>query len=95
VVTVSIDHTPLTASMTVTDRGSGIDAADLPHIFERFYRGTRSVKPNSIGIGLAMSKAIVEGQGGTISVRSEARRGSEFIIVFIKTLGETGSKTGG
>ncbi len=86
-VTVTVDHTPLTASLTVTDRGCGIEAADLPHIFERFYRSARSVKPNSIGIGLAMAKAIVEGQGGTISVRSERGRGSEFSVVFLKTLG--------
>lgn len=86
-VTVAVDHTPLTASVTVTDRGCGIEAADLPHIFERFYRSAHSVKPDSIGIGLAMAKAIVEGQGGTLSVRSERGRGSEFSIEFLKTLG--------
>lgn len=87
-IEIILDQTPLTASITVTDHGEGIDRAELPHIFERFYRGSHSVKPNSIGIGLALSKAIVEGQGGSISVRSEKGRGSEFIVTFLKTLGE-------
>lgn len=87
-VEILLDQTPLTASVTVADRGEGIDRADLPHVFDRFYKSARTVKPNSIGIGLAMSKAIVEGQGGNITVKSEKGRGSEFSIVFLKSLGE-------
>lgn len=85
---ITLEQTPLTASMEITDHGEGISPADLPHIFERFYRSTGTVKPNSIGIGLAMAKAIVEGQGGNITVKSEKGRGSQFTIVFLKTLGE-------
>ena len=87
-VEMRVGQTPLTAFLSVADRGEGISAEDLPRVFERFYRGTQAVKPNSIGIGLAMAKAIVEGQGGTISVKSERGRGSEFTIVFLKTVGE-------
>lgn len=87
-VDITLEQTPLTASISIADHGDGIGRADLPHIFERFYRSTSNIKPNSIGIGLAMSRAIVEGQGGSITVRSENGRGSEFTIVFLKTLGE-------
>lgn len=45
------------------DTGGGIDPADLPHLFERFYRG-RSAGPDSVGIGLALAQAVVTGQGG-------------------------------
>jgi signal transduction histidine kinase len=87
-VEISTDQTPLTSSIIVADRGEGIAAADLPRIFDRFYRSTAGVRPNSIGIGLAMAKAIVEGQGGSITVKSEKGKGSEFTITFLRTLGE-------
>jgi signal transduction histidine kinase len=87
-IEIMIDQTPLTSSVSVIDHGEGIERADLPRIFDRFYRSTQNVKPNSIGIGLAMSKAIVEGQGGSITVKSEEGKGSEFTITFLKTLGE-------
>lgn len=87
-VEITIDQTPLTSSIVVTDHGEGIAAADLPRIFDRFYRSTAGIKPNSIGIGLAMAKAIVEGQGGSITVKSEKGKGSEFTITFLRTLGE-------
>lgn len=87
-VEITLDQTALTASMLIADHGEGIDSGDLPHIFERFYRSASTVKPNSIGIGLAMAKAIVDGQGGSITVRSRKGHGSEFLIVFLKTLGE-------
>lgn len=87
-IEITLDQTPLTATVSIADHGEGIGRADLPHIFERFYRGSQAVKPNSIGIGLALSKAIVEGQGGSICVKSERGRGSEFTITFLKTLGD-------
>ena len=53
------------------------------HIFERFYQGENSSK-ESVGIGLALAKIIIDNQGGTIDVTSEENVGTEFIIKFNK-----------
>lgn len=54
----------------ITDFGKGIFEKDLPHIFERFYKG-ENTSPDSIGIGLALSKSIIEEDNGTVSVDSD------------------------
>jgi len=69
--------------LQVSDTGSGIAPADLPFVFDRFYRADKSrqrTDATSSGLGLAIAKAIVEGHGGTISVESEPGRGTSFII---------------
>jgi two-component system sensor histidine kinase BaeS len=69
--------------LTVRDTGTGIDPADLPFVFDRFYRADQSRQradnPSS-GLGLAIAKAIVEAHGGTIAVASSLGQGSEFTI---------------
>ena len=82
-VTVGLFKTRLTSGMIIRDNGQGIDNKDLPHIFERFYRGAGPNKPSSVGIGLSLSKAIIEGHGGSIRVQSEKGKGSEFTITFL------------
>lgn len=81
---ISIEDSPVLLRVLIRDTGTGIAKEDIPHIFERFYRGKHSVKSDSIGIGLALSKSIVESQGGSINVRSKIDAGTEFEIVFIK-----------
>ncbi|WCF10921.1 HAMP domain-containing histidine kinase [Paenibacillus thiaminolyticus] len=77
-----ISEEPPYAKVTITDTGTGIDPAELPFIFERFYRGekSRSRKTGGAGIGLAIVKAIVEAHGGSIEVASAVGQGSKFTI---------------
>ena len=65
-------------TVAVTDTGEGIAAEDLPHIWERFYRAdtARAPETGGTGIGLAISRRIVEDHGGTVFARSEHGRGS-------------------
>ncbi len=65
------------AVFTVRDRGPGIPAQDLAHVFERWYRGSRARYPGS-GLGLAIARAIVEAHEGRIWAESEEGRGSSF-----------------
>jgi signal transduction histidine kinase len=69
------------AVVEVRDEGAGIPAAELPHVFDRFYRGERAMQlaPGS-GLGLASAKRIVEQHGGTITVQSAERMGSTFTV---------------
>ena len=62
----------------VSDNGPGIDEADLPHIFEMFYRGTSSRREQGMGMGLAVAKWVADSHGWSISARSG--RGACFCI---------------
>jgi two-component system, OmpR family, sensor kinase len=69
------------ALLTVADTGAGIPAEDLSRVFERFYRAEKSrTGAGNSGLGLAISKAIVEAHGGNIEVSSEAERGTIFTV---------------
>ena len=69
--------------ITVTDNGSGIHPEDLHHIFKRFYRSRFSKDTQGIGLGLSLTKAIVEAHSGTIEVDSTLGTGTSFIINFL------------
>jgi signal transduction histidine kinase len=60
----------------LTDFGKGMHVEELPHVFERFYKGAGNRK--GIGLGLSIAKEIIERQGGTVGVRSEEGKGSTF-----------------
>ena len=66
--------------LAIVDTGIGIAPQDLPHVFERFWRAEPSRSRNSggTGIGLAITRRLVELQGGEIQVRSQLKQGSEF-----------------
>jgi signal transduction histidine kinase len=72
------------AGFLVEDEGLGIAEKDLPHIFERFYRGdkSRDSKTGGVGIGLSIVKALVEAHKGSIHVESEVGKGTAFKILF-------------
>jgi signal transduction histidine kinase len=80
---IAFEDNPLFTRITITDNGAGIDREDLPHIFRRFYKG-KNASDDSVGIGLAMSHAIISKQGGDISAESEKGKGTRFIITFYK-----------
>ena len=72
-----------TVEVTISDNGPGIPASDLPHIFDRFYRGEKSRKrsPNTgSGLGLSIARYIVLKHGGTIEATSQEGRGTTFTV---------------
>ena len=74
----------LYSEITVRDSGRGIDPDDLPHIFERFYKGRNSA-PSSVGIGLALSRAIIVRQNGTVKAENAREGGALFTIRFYRS----------
>ncbi|MHB8064000.1 MAG: sensor histidine kinase, partial [Ruminiclostridium sp.] len=81
-VKVNVKGTEEITQFVVKDNGPGIPKEDLPYIFERFYRADKSRNrlTGGSGIGLTISKAIVEAHGGKIDVNSSSEYGSEFIV---------------
>jgi two-component system sensor histidine kinase BaeS len=78
-----IVHRPSSIVLRVQDTGSGIEADDLPFIFDRFYRADKArqrVDSNASGLGLAIAKAIVEAHGGVLAVESSPGAGTTFTI---------------
>lgn len=91
-----IEHTPenkkiyinceknnFNTKIVIKDEGNGIDREDIKHIFERFYKGKNSSE-NSVGIGLALSKSIIEKDNGYILCTSEVGKGTTFEIKYIR-----------
>ena len=83
-IKVSSEETNISVNMRIEDNGCGISKKDLPNIFERFYHGGKS-DPNSNGIGLSLSKQIINSQNGTISCESEEGKGTIFEIKIYKS----------
>ena len=81
-VRVIVSPTRDGARIVVADTGAGIDAAELPHIFERFYRGSSSneARGSGSGLGLAIVKSIVDMHGGRISVESRLGTGTTVTV---------------
>ncbi|MGE5198484.1 MAG: sensor histidine kinase [Rhodospirillaceae bacterium] len=68
------------AQVRVSDTGPGIRPDELPHIWDRLFRGDTSRAERGLGLGLSLVKAVVEAHGGTVEVESEVGRGSTFTI---------------
>ena len=84
-IEISTDETTLWGRVIIRDNGCGITKEDLPHIFERFYHG-KNASSESVGIGLALSKAILNKENASASVASEEGSGTEFEIKFYKSV---------
>jgi two-component system phosphate regulon sensor histidine kinase PhoR len=77
-ITVSTRREGGSVTVAIADTGRGIAGDDLPHVFERFYKGDKVRTGEGAGMGLAIAKHIVEAHGGNIRVESEEGRGSTF-----------------
>jgi signal transduction histidine kinase len=82
-ISIIFENNPIYHSIIISDNGSGIDKEDLPHIFQRFYKG-KNASDDSVGIGLAMAKAIISEQNGDITIDSGPGQGTTFTIQFFK-----------
>lgn len=82
-IQVSFKENALFTQIIIKDSGEGIAKEDLPYIFQRFYKGKNAGK-DSFGIGLALAKAIIQNQGGDISVKSKKGEGSTFFVTIYK-----------
>ena len=80
---INYEENSLFTKITIRDEGEGISKEDLKHIFERFYKGKNSSE-NSVGIGLALAKNIIEKNNGMINCKSELDKGTEFVIKYMK-----------
>lgn len=83
-IEIQVNETPIFTRIAIRDNGLGIHPEDVHHIFRRFYRSRFSKDQRGIGIGLTLSKAIIEKHGGSITVDSELGRGSAFHLTFPK-----------
>lgn len=82
-IEIGCSDTPLYMEITLRDSGKGIEKEDLPHLFDRFYRGKNS-DASGYGIGLALCKTIITRQGGTVTARSHPQGVALFTIRFPK-----------
>lgn len=79
-ITIMAEEGSQEVVIKVIDDGIGIDAAEMPYIFDLFHRGPAGEKKEGYGIGLATVKAIVEGHGGRVQVESKLGEGSTFTV---------------
>lgn len=84
-VTVTVTENPLYTEITVSDTGSGISKKDLPHIFERFYKG-ENASSQSAGIGLALARTITVSQDGTLTAANGKSGGAKFAFRFYRSV---------
>lgn len=79
------EDNPLFTEIKITDSGQGIPKEDIPHLFERFYRG-KNAGNHSFGIGLSLSRAILSQENAVIYGQNAAPMGAQFVIRFYKTV---------
>jgi len=80
-ISIACRDNPIYTEIVIQDSGRGFDEADLPHLFERFYRGAGFSK-DSAGIGLALAKSIIEKENGTVTAENTQTGGAGFYIKF-------------
>ena len=81
-ITITAQETALYTQIEVQDTGAGFDAKDIPHLFERFYKGSNASE-TSYGIGLALARTVITAQNGTVQA-ANGSTGAKFVIKFYK-----------
>ena len=81
---ITAGENPLYSEIVIRDTGAGIDRADLPHIFERFYKGKNSGS-SGVGIGLALCRMIVSKQNGSVKAENDLAGGAKFTVRIYKS----------
>ena len=81
-ITVTAEETALFMQITVEDTGPGFSEKDIPHLFERFYKGSNASE-SSYGIGLALARTVISAQNGTVQAMNGSN-GAKFVIKFYK-----------
>ena len=84
-VTAAYEQNALYTQIRISDTGSGIAPEDLPYIFDRFYKG-KNASADSVGIGLAMAKQIIQKMNGTIQVEKTSASGTVFAVRLYRSL---------
>jgi len=79
-VTITVTQNPHQVVLTVTDTGVGIPSEDLPHIWDRLYRGDKSRSQRGLGLGLSLVKAIVQAHNGSVTVHGMSGNGAVFTL---------------
>ena len=82
-VMIDVTDSAVATEIVIRDTGPGISEDDLPHLFERFYRG-KDAGPNSVGIGLAFTNQVVRALGGTVKAQNRPEGGAMFTVRMIK-----------
>lgn len=80
VILVKLKEYEMFSGIAITDQGIGIPQEEQPLVFGRFYRGSEVREQSGVGIGLYLTRQIIEGQGGYVMVRSEKGKGSTFEV---------------
>lgn len=80
-VTITVEQSAIFTRFVISDSGEGIAPEDLRHVFERFYKA-KNATDDSVGIGLAFAKAIIESSGGQVKVRSRLGLGTKYIVTY-------------
>ena len=92
-VQVTLSATPKTLRLSVADRGPGIAPEELSRLFERYYRTKSAAQAEGLGLGLFITRKLVEAHGWRIEVESEAGKGSVFTVVVPVTTGARASRS--
>jgi two-component system sensor histidine kinase BaeS len=79
-VTIETGRAGAEAVLTVTDTGTGIPAEELPHIFDRFWRGSQAAQTSGTGIGLAIAAELAQAHGGRLTASSEPGQGTQLTL---------------
>lgn len=83
-INISWEENNVFVQIEISDNGPGISKEELPRIFDRFYKGPNSCNPTNIGIGLYITKTIIEGQAGSVYASSQPGEGTRFVVRLMK-----------